>query len=45
MSLQRRTYTTPSLTIYGTVRNLTGGSGTNGRDGDLTFTKNFRGGG
>ncbi|MEP3052409.1 MAG: lasso RiPP family leader peptide-containing protein [Erythrobacter sp.] len=33
-------YTTPRLTAFGSVRNLTGGSGTMGNDGGATMTMN-----
>ena len=36
----RQTYETPRLVRFGTVRNLTGGSGTAGRDGMVTSSKN-----
>lgn len=36
----RLLYRTPQLRKYGSLRNLTGGSGNRGRDGNLTFTKN-----
>ena len=36
----RQRYTPPHLVRYGSVRNLTGGSGNNGRDGGVSFTKN-----
>ncbi len=41
----KRPYCTPRLTRYGSIRNLTGGSGVNGRDGDGTMTRNTPGGG
>ena len=36
----RKPYETPRLISYGSIRNLTGGSGISGRDGALTNSKN-----
>lgn len=41
MAKRRRNYVKPVLVRYGTVRNLTGGSGNRGRDGNLGLTKHL----
>ena len=37
---QRKVYTKPVLSAFGSIRNLTGGSGTAGRDGMVTNVRN-----
>ena len=36
---EKAKYQAPQLTVFGSVRNLTGGSGTSFRDADLTVTR------
>ena len=44
MKIHKQKYEEPKLIRLGSVRNLTGGSGTVGRDGAITNSRNTPGG-
>ncbi len=44
MTTIKKKYKRPTLTLFGTVRNLTGGSGSVGRDGAIANSRNTPGG-